>query len=56
MVAFCCLAEKGYVCKESGVMTQGRREVEVGTLLLGYDKKKVIVYKVLSCFQYLSQV
>ena len=29
---------KSYVWKESEVMTQGRREVGVGTLLLGNDK------------------
>ena len=29
--------------KESGVTTQGRKEVEVGTLLLGNDKNNVIV-------------
>ena len=28
--------------KESGVMTQGRREVEVGTLLLGNDKTMLL--------------
>ena len=43
-------AEKGYVWKESGVATQGRREVEVGTLLLGHDKSNVITEKVLSYF------
>ena len=29
--------------KESAVKTQGRKEVEVGTLLLGNDKNNVIV-------------
>ena len=29
--------------KESGVTTQGRKEKEVGTLLLGNDKNNVIV-------------
>ena len=29
-------------------MTQGRREVEVGTLLLGNDKNNVIADKLLS--------
>ena len=29
---FCCLAEKGHVEKESEFITQGMREVEVGTL------------------------
>ena len=50
MVEFCHLAEKGHVSKESGVTTQGRKEVEVGTLLLGNDKNNVIADKVLSCF------
>ena len=31
-------------------MTEGRREVEVGTLLLGNGKKNVIANKVLSYF------
>ena len=35
MVEFCLSAEKGHIWKESGVTAQGRREVEVGTLLLG---------------------
>ena len=43
-------AEKGHVCKESGVTTQVRREAEVGTLLLGNDKNIVITEKVLSYF------
>ena len=38
--------------KESGVTTQGRKEVEVGTLLLGNDKNNVIVNYLLS---YLSK-
>ena len=38
--------------KESGVATQGRKEVEVGTLLLGDDKNNVIVNYLLS---YLSK-
>ena len=46
---FCCSVEKGHVCKESGIMTQGRREMEV-TLLLGKDKNSVIAKKVLSYF------
>ena len=29
---FCCLVEKGHVEKESEVITQGMREMEVGTL------------------------
>ena len=32
------MVEKGYALKESRGMTQGRREVEVGTLLLRNDK------------------
>ena len=42
--------EKGYVWQESGVTTQGREEVEVGTLLLGNDKNNVIADKVSSYF------
>ena len=42
--------EKGYVWQESGVTTQGRQEVEVGTLLLGNDKNNVIANKVSSYF------
>ena len=42
--------EKGYVCQESGVTTQRREEVEVGTLLLGNDKNNVIADKVSSYF------
>ena len=44
------MVEKGYVCRESGFTTQGRREVEIGTRLLGDDKNNVIVDKVLSYF------
>ena len=36
--------------RESGFRTQGRREVEIGTRLLGNDKNNVIVDKVLSYF------
>ena len=36
--------------KEFWVVTQERREVEVGTLLLGDDKNNVIVEKVLGYF------
>ena len=32
--------EKGHAWKDSGVMTQWMREVEVGTLLWGNDKNK----------------
>ena len=48
-VAFQRLAEIGHVWKESWVTTQGRREVEVGTLLLSNDKN-VIAKNVLSYF------
>ena len=41
-----CLAEKGHAWKESGVTTQGRREVEVGTLLLSNDEDNVIAENV----------
>ena len=37
-----------YQVKESGVTVQGRRELEIGTLLLDNDKNNVIAYKVLS--------
>ena len=40
------LAEKGHVWKESGVMTQGKKEVEEGTLLLGSDKNNAIASQV----------
>ena len=36
--------------KNQGVTTQGRREVEVGCLLLGHDKNNVITKKVLGYF------
>ena len=42
--------EKGYVGKESGVITQGRRVVEVGTLFLRNDENNVIAKNVLSYF------
>ena len=35
------MAKKGHVWKETGVITQGRREVEVGTVLLDNDKNNV---------------
>ena len=47
-VEFCCLAVNGYVWKESGVTTQGRREVELVILLLNNDKNNVTVENVLS--------
>ena len=44
------LAEKTSRLILSGITAGGRREVEVGTLLLGNDKNNVIVDKVLSSF------
>ena len=44
------LAEKGQVLKEPGVTTQRRREVEVGSLLLGNGKNNAIANKLLSYF------
>ena len=41
--------EQDYI-QESGVATQGRRVVEIVTLLLGNDKNNVNVEKVLSYF------
>ena len=40
-----CSREKGHIWKEWRFMTQGWRKVEVGTLLLGNDKNKVISSK-----------
>ena len=37
--------KKGHIWKEWRFMTQGRRKVEVGTLLLGNDKNQVISSK-----------
>ena len=45
-----CLAEKGHAGTEPGVTTQGRKEVEVGTLLLSNDENNVIAENVLSYF------
>ena len=42
--------EKGHDCKEAGVTARGRRELKVGTLLLGNDNENVIVNKELSYF------
>ena len=42
--------EKGHVWKESGLPTQEKKEVEVGTLLLGNDKNNVMANKLLSYF------
>ena len=39
---FCRSIEKDHAWKDSGVMTKGRRELEVGTLLLSKDKNNVI--------------
>ena len=54
MVEYCYLAEKGQVWKESRVTTQGRRELEVGIVLLGNDKNNVIADKVLNYFTFFS--
>ena len=35
--------QKKVMSEKSGVITQGRKEMEVGTLLLGNDKNNVIV-------------
>ena len=40
--------------KKSGVKTQGRKEVEVGTLLIGNDKNSFIVNYLLSYLLRLS--
>ena len=42
------MAEKRHARKESGVMTQGRREVKVGALLLSNDENNVIAENALS--------
>ena len=42
--------KKGHAWKESGVTIQGRREVEVGTLLLSNDENNVIAENLLSYF------
>ena len=47
-------AVKCHVWKESGVTTQGRREVEVAILLLNNDKNNVTVENVLRYLQCLS--
>ena len=44
------MVEKGHVWSESGVMKQGRREVEAGTLLLDNDKNNVTAEKFFYCF------
>ena len=43
-------AEKGHAWKVSGVTTQGKREVEIVTLLPGNDKNNVIGDKAISYF------
>ena len=48
------MAQKYHVWKESGVTTQDRMGVEVGTFLPGNDKNNVITKKALSYFQCLS--
>ena len=48
------LAVKGHVWKESGVTTQGRREVEVAILLLNNEKNNVTAENELSYLQCLS--
>ena len=40
--------------KKTGVMRQGRKKVEVGTLFLFNDKTNVVADKVLSYFECLS--
>ena len=47
-VEFCRSAVKGHVWKESGVVTQGMREVEVAILLLNNHKNNVTAENV-SC-------
>ena len=42
MPKFLCLVEKVDAWKELGVITQGRREAKVGTLLLRNDENNVI--------------
>ena len=44
------LVEKGHIWKESGVTTQGRRQVEVGTLLPSNDENNIIAKNILSYF------
>ena len=54
MAEFHCLAGKDHARKEFGVIMQEKREVEVGTLLLGSHKDNVIAYIALSSFWCLS--
>ena len=53
---FYSLVGKGQVWKESRVLAQGKREVEVGTLMLANDKNNVIYHKVLSFLVFKLQV
>ena len=47
--------QKKFMSKKNwGVTTQGRKEMEVGTLLLGNDKNNVITIYLLNYFLYLS--
>ena len=46
----------GKVWKESRVLAQGKREVEVSTLMLANDKNNVIYHKVLSFLVFKLQV
>ena len=48
------LPENCHVWKESGVTTQERKVVEVGTILLANDKNNVIAKKVLRYLQCLN--
>ena len=50
MTEFGSSMEKGYACKESGIITHGRRQVKVGTLLLSNDENNVIFENVLNYF------
>ena len=54
LVEFCCSVEQGHIKKKTGVMRQGRKKVEVGTLFLFNDKTNVVADKVLSYFECLS--
>ena len=46
--------QKKVMSEKSGVITQGRKEMEVGTLLLGNDKNNVIVNYLLNYLLCLS--
>ena len=49
-VEFHHFAEKGHVWKESGVTTQEKKEVELGTFLQSNDKNNVIAKNALIYF------